>query len=102
MKAHWLIAVSSMAVLLAGCETAENVNSDPSRNYDADEYECERDARLTVGPKPREPVILGNPNALAEHSHYQYVALPEWNREIKNMLDQCMMARGWFTEYRER
>lgn len=102
MKAHWLIAVSSMAVLLAGCETAENVSSVPSRNYDADEYECERDAQLTVGPKPREPVILGNSNALVEHSHYQYVALPGWNRTIKKMMDQCMMARGWFTEYRER
>jgi ABC-type uncharacterized transport system auxiliary subunit len=102
MKAHWWIAVSSMAVLLAGCKTADNVNSVPSRHYEADKYECQRGAQLTVGPKPREPVILGSSNALVEHSHYQYVALPEWNREIKNMTDQCMMARGWFTEYRGR
>jgi hypothetical protein len=73
MKAHWLIAVSSMAVLLAGCETAENVNSDPSRNYDADKYECERNARLAVGAKSSKPTP----------------------REVKNLKDQCMKARGW-------
>ena len=80
MKAHWLIAVSSMAVLLAGCETAENVNSDPSRNYNSDMYESERDARLTFAAKPSKP----SP------------------REVKNLKDQCMKARGWRTEYRER
>jgi hypothetical protein len=76
MKIQWVTAVSSMVVLLAGCSGRPvNVNSDPSRNYHSDLYECERDARLTVGSGPR---------------------------EVRNMKDQCMKARGWRTEWRDQ
>ena len=75
MKTLGLVTVFSAAVLLVGCTKEVTVNSDPSRNYQSDLYECERDARLTVGSEPR---------------------------EVRNMKDQCMKARGWRTEWRDQ
>ena len=73
MKTQQLFVVLATVVPLAGCPKAVNVNSDPGRHYNSDMYECERDARLTLGAKSSKP----SPT------------------EVKHLKDQCMKARGW-------
>ena len=72
---HSLLALRVGAALLAGCGVTlseSDWRGPPGRTWAKDSYECERDARLSVGSGGRETF-----------------------REVRSLTEKCMVARGY-------